>query len=75
MAKKNNLFFAAIVLGLGWAMRGHFGHEWGASWAGAMGALAVLVVSKRKDWALRAPALAIIYVVQGSKEKDYNNNY
>jgi len=60
MAKKNNLLFPAIVLGLGWAMRGHFGHEWGASWAGAMGALAVLVVSKRKDWALRAPALAAL---------------
>lgn len=60
MAKKNNLFFVAIVLGLGWAMRGHFGHEWGASWAGAMGALAVLLVSKRKDWALRAPALAAL---------------
>ncbi|MCK5134233.1 MAG: hypothetical protein KAR19_00480 [Bacteroidales bacterium] len=60
MTKKTNLFFAAIVLGLGWAMRGHFGHEWGASWAGAMGALAVLVVSKRKDWALRAPALAAL---------------
>ncbi len=60
MAKKRNLFFVAIVLGLGWAMRGHFGHEWGASWAGAMGALAVLVVSKRKDWALRAPALAAL---------------
>ena len=60
MTKRTNLLFVAVVLGLGWAMRGHFGHEWGASWAGAMGALAVLVVSKRKDWALRAPALAAL---------------
>ena len=60
MTKKTNLLFVAVVLGLGWAMRGHFGHEWGASWAGAMGALAVLVVSKRKDWTLRAPALAAL---------------
>jgi len=60
MGKKGNLLFVAIVLGLGWAMRGHFGHEWGASWAGAMGVLAVLVVSKRKDWALRAPALTAL---------------
>jgi len=60
MAKKTNLLFVAIVLGLGWAMRGHFGHEWGASWAGAMGALAVLVVAKRKDWARRAPALTAL---------------
>ena len=60
MAKKSNFLFAALVLGLGWAMRGHFGHEWGASWAGAMGALAVLLVAKRKDWARRAPALAAL---------------
>lgn len=58
MIKKVNFLFVALVLGLGWAMRGHFGHEWGASWAGAMGALAVLLVAKRKDWALRAPSLA-----------------
>jgi len=55
-----NLLFVAVVLGLGWAMRGHFSHEWGASWAGAMGALAVLLVSKRKDLTLRAPALAAL---------------
>lgn len=54
------MLFTAIVLGLGWAVRGHFGHEWGASWAGAMGALAVLAASKRKDWLLRAPALTAL---------------
>ncbi len=52
--------FAAITLGLAWAMRGHFGHEWGAAWAGAMGVMAVLLVSKREDWAKRAPALIAI---------------
>ena len=60
MSTKINFLFVAVVLALGWAMRGHFGHEWGASWAGAMGALAVLLVSKRKDWARRAPALAAL---------------
>ncbi|MCD6596815.1 MAG: hypothetical protein J7L04_03965 [Bacteroidales bacterium] len=55
-----NLLFVAIVLGLGWAMRGHFGHEWGAAWAGAMGAMAVLLVSKREDWASRAPVLVAL---------------
>jgi len=63
MTRKANLLFVATVLGLGWAMRGHFGHEWGASWAGAMGALAVLLVSKRKDWALRAPSLAAMAAI------------
>ncbi len=60
MKQKTALLFVAVVLGLGWAMRGHFGHEWGASWAGAMGALAILVVSNRKDWVLRAPSLAAL---------------
>jgi len=60
MSKKASFLFVALALGLAWAMRGHFGHEWGASWAGAMGALALLVVSKRKDWALRAPSLAAL---------------
>ncbi len=60
MSRKISFLFVAVVLGLGWAMRGHFGHEWGASWAGAMGALAVLLVSNRKDWARRAPSLAAL---------------
>jgi len=60
MSKKINFIFVAVVLGLGWAMRGHFGHEWGASWAGAMGALAVLLVSKRIDWYRRAPSLTAL---------------
>ncbi|MFC2123389.1 hypothetical protein ACFLU5_01155 [Bacteroidota bacterium] len=60
MSKLTNILFVPIVLGFGWAMRGHFGHEWGASWAGAMGALAVILVSKRKDWARRAPVLTAL---------------
>jgi len=60
MAITIRLVLVAIVLGLGWAMRGHFGHEWGASWAGAMGALAVLLVSGRKDWIQRAPVLTAL---------------
>lgn len=58
MTKYYQLFLPALILGLGWAIRGHFGHEWGASWAGAMGALAVVLVFNRKDWSSRAPALA-----------------
>jgi len=60
MTKQFIVLFTAIVLGLGWAMRGLFGHEWGASWAGAMGAMAVLIISNRKDWIRRAPVLAAL---------------
>jgi hypothetical protein len=39
MSKKINFLFVAVVLGLGWAMRGHFGHEWGAMIPPVMGVL------------------------------------
>ena len=52
--------FVTTAMGLAWAMRGHFGHEWGAAWAGAVGVLALLLVSGRRDWARRAPALAAL---------------
>ena len=55
--------FPALILGLGWAVRGHFGHEWGAAWAGALGALAVVVVSRRSDWHANAPTLALLGAV------------
>ncbi len=63
MSRKTSILFIAITLGLAWAMRGHFGHEWGASWAGAMGVLAVLLVAKRKDWAQNAPVLTALGAV------------
>ena len=60
VSKKNIMWVTALVLGLGWAIRGHFGHEWGAAWAGAMAASALLFASKRKDWAQRAPVLIFL---------------
>lgn len=60
MSKNYILLFTGLALGLGWAIRGHFGHEWGASWAGAMGALALILVVNRKDWLAHAPTLAAL---------------
>ena len=60
MSKISSMLFVALILGLGWAIRGHFGHEWGASWAGGMAGLAVLVLAKRKDWAKRMPVLTAL---------------
>lgn len=48
---------AGMTLGTAWAIRGQFGHEQGAAWAGGIGALVLLLLAKRKDWypkALRA---------------------
>jgi len=39
-----------MALGTAWAERGKFGHEQGAAWAGAIGGLAMILVSKRNDW-------------------------
>lgn len=52
---KNNKFLLPIItvglaLGTAWAVRGRFGHEQGAAWAGAIGALCLILVARRKDW-------------------------
>jgi hypothetical protein len=60
MKKSTALIFVALALGLGWAIRGHFGHEYGAAWAGVMAGLAVLVVAKRDDWSARLPVLGTL---------------
>lgn len=45
-----SILIVAMTLGTAWAIRGQFGHEQGAAWAGGIGALALVLVSKRKDW-------------------------
>ena len=52
---KNKQIFLSILtvglaLGTAWAVRGQFGHEQGAAWAGGIGALCLILVSRRKDW-------------------------
>lgn len=52
--KKNNLLIACLIsamaFGTAWAIRGKFGHEQGAAWAGAIGAMGLILVAKRPDW-------------------------
>jgi len=52
MEKKQGLsiLIVAMSLATAWAIRGQFGHEQGAAWAGGIGALALVMVSQRKDW-------------------------
>lgn len=45
-----NLMIVGMTLGTNWAIRGQFGHEQGAAWAGAVGALAIILISGRSDW-------------------------
>ena len=53
MNKKNfysNLLIAGMSLGTAWAIRGQFGHEQGAAWAGAIGGAAIIALARRGDW-------------------------
>ena len=45
-----SILIVGLTLGTAWAIRGQFGHEQGAAWAGGIGALALVLVSQRKDW-------------------------
>lgn len=45
-----NLIIVGMSLGTAWAIRGQFGHEQGAAWAGAIGSICILLVAKRADW-------------------------
>ena len=50
--KKNGIGILTVGLALGttWAVRGQFGHEQGAAWAGGIGALVLILVAGRNDW-------------------------
>ncbi len=45
-----NILVVAMSLATAWAIRGQFGHEQGAAWAGGIGALALVLVSGRREW-------------------------
>lgn len=45
-----NVLVVGLTLGTAWAVRGQFGHEQGAAWAGGIGALCILLIARREDW-------------------------
>ncbi len=60
MKRSYILLITALALGLTWALRGHFGHEYGAAWAGSIGAMALIIATRRKDWLQNLPAIALL---------------
>ncbi|WPP50449.1 hypothetical protein [Catalinimonas niigatensis] len=54
------MMLAGMALGTAWAVRGQFGHEHGAAWAGGIGVLSVLLLSQRQDWYKRLPAIVAL---------------
>ncbi|MDN5217053.1 hypothetical protein QQ020_33590 [Fulvivirgaceae bacterium BMA12] len=63
MNKFYTVIFVGLNLGLAWAIRGSFGHEWGAAWAGGIGGLAVIVIFNRQDWNQKAPLIAFLSAI------------
>ncbi len=49
-SQRIGILIVGMTLGTAWAVRGQFGHEQGAAWAGGIGALALVLVAQRKDW-------------------------
>ena len=45
-----SLILTGMALGTAWAVRGQFGHEQGAAWAGSIGAISIIFLSGRADW-------------------------
>ncbi|GHB65754.1 hypothetical protein [Persicitalea jodogahamensis] len=54
-----SLLLAGMALGTAWAIRGQFGHEQGAAWAGGIGALAIILLARRPDWYPKALKAAL----------------
>jgi hypothetical protein len=44
------LLITGLSLSIGWGIRGNYGHEAGAMIAGALGAMAAVILSRRADW-------------------------
>lgn len=57
------VLIVGMALGTAWAVRGQFGHEQGAAWAGGIGALALVLVSQRKDWNKKMLSVAFVSAI------------
>lgn len=62
---QSSLFFrrilpVALAFGTAWAVRGQIGHEFGATWAAAIGILTLIIISGRQDWLRRMPVIVAL---------------
>ena len=56
--RTGTIFLVGISLSIGWGIRGNFGHEYGAEFAGCLAAITVALLSGREDWRNRIPYFA-----------------
>ncbi|SOD92559.1 hypothetical protein SAMN06269250_4040 [Spirosoma fluviale] len=47
------MLLSGLALSIGWGIRGNFGHEYGAAFAGCLAAIVVPLLSGRADWRQR----------------------
>ncbi|WP_080055487.1 hypothetical protein [Spirosoma aerolatum] len=47
------IVLGGLALSIGWGIRGNFGHEYGAAFAGCLAAIVVALLSGRTDWRQR----------------------
>ncbi|MFP4094686.1 MAG: hypothetical protein ACLFUB_09385 [Cyclobacteriaceae bacterium] len=57
------LLLSALSLGVAWSLRGYFGHEQGAAWAGALGVMMLLVLADREDWNKRLTSITALSAI------------
>jgi hypothetical protein len=53
------ILIVGMSMGTSWAVRGQFGHEQGAAWAAAIGALALVLASGRTEWYKKSLAMVL----------------
>jgi hypothetical protein len=51
--RRGTLLLVGLSLSVGWGIRGNFGHEYGAAFAGCLAAITVCLLSGREDWRSR----------------------
>lgn len=57
--RAGSVFLIGLSLSIGWGIRGNFGHEYGAAFAGCLAAIAGALLSGRDDWRERVPWFAL----------------
>lgn len=56
--RAGSVILIGLSLSFGWGIRGNFGHEFGAAFAGCLAAITTALLSGREDWRLRVPYIA-----------------
>jgi hypothetical protein len=57
------VLLTGLSVSIGWGVRGQFGHEYGASLAGALGGMTIALLSGREDWRARVHYFAFFTAV------------